>query len=108
MPMYDKKCDGCERVVIDVLEPVSAPRETCECGGTLWRAWVGKAPGAIPDDVPGGIWVRNTLCHEDGSPRRFDSKSEMHRFAKERGYHNHVEHKGSRGGDKSKHTSRWV
>ncbi len=34
-----------------------------------------RAAAVIGDDIPGGLVMRNGICHEDGSPRRFDSKS---------------------------------
>lgn len=64
--------------------------------------------GVIPDEIPGGIEIKHGLCNEDGSPRRYDSKSAMAAEAKRRGMTNYVTHIGERGSDKSKHTSRWV
>jgi putative FmdB family regulatory protein len=108
VPMYDRVCRACGEQ-FDRLEPITPPDVACpKCGSPTERAWCSKAPGAIPDNVPGGIHVSNALCHEDGSPRRFDSKSEMHRYAKEHGWTNYVQHQGGKGGDKSKHTSRWI
>jgi hypothetical protein len=104
--MYDLKCDGCERVDIDVLEPVSAPRRTCECGGTLWRTWATKPPAAIGDECD--VTIEHGLCHENGTPRRFTSKSEIARAAKAAGLMNYVRHVGERGSDKSPMTSRWI
>jgi hypothetical protein len=68
----------------------------------------GKAPGVIPDDIPGGILIRHGLCNPDGSPRRYDSRSAMKAEGERRGLQQHVEHMPERGSDKSKHTTRWV
>ena len=108
--MYDLRCDGCARVEIDVLQPVTAERVSCACGGTMWRTWIGKASNVIGDDIPGGIEIKHGICHEDGTPRRYYSKSEMAREAKRRGWVNAVEHIGSPGSDKHRkgYTSRWV
>src|ERR1043165_457482 len=38
---------------------------------------LGVAPGIAVDSIPGGLWVRHGLCNEDGSPRRYDSVSEI-------------------------------
>jgi hypothetical protein len=64
----------------------------------------------ITDDIPGGIEIRNGICHDDGTPRRFYSKSEMKRVARQKGLSNHVEHVPDprTGSDKSQHTQRWV
>ena len=62
----------------------------------------------IPDEIPGGMEIRHGICNEDGSPRRYYSKSEMAAEAKRRGLVNHVVHIGKRGTDKSPHTSRWI
>lgn len=64
--------------------------------------------GVITDDIPGGIEIKHGLCHEDGSPRRFYSKSEIAAAARAKGLHNHVEHVTMPGTDKSPHTTRWI
>jgi hypothetical protein len=63
---------------------------------------------AIGDDIPGGLLVHNGLCNEDGSPRRYDTKSAMAKEAQKRGLTNLVRHVGDKGSDKSKHTQRFI
>lgn len=64
----------------------------------------------ITDDIPGGVWIRNGLVNEDGSPRKFYSKSAIAKEAKAKGLINRVEHitDPQSGSDKNKHTTRWV
>lgn len=62
----------------------------------------------IGDDIPGGLEIRHGLCNEDGSPRRYYSKTEIAKEAKRRGLVNIVEHVPEPGSDKSKYTSKWV
>lgn len=38
----------------------------------------------IGDDIPGGIEIRHGLCNEDGTPRKYYSKSEIAREAAKR------------------------
>jgi hypothetical protein len=94
---------------------------TCErCGGELR---IGDYPfckgdptahapmrgAVIPDDIPGGVLIEHGICNEDGSPRRYYSKSEMAAEAKRRGLVNMVRHvPDSRDSDKSAQTTRWV
>lgn len=59
------------------------------------------------DSIPGGIWIKHGLCNEDGTPKRYDSKSEIRRAEKEKGWTNVVTHVGLPGSDKSPHTRRW-
>ena len=110
MPMYDRKCSTCGLEAIDCLEPVRLADVLCAaCGGTAPRVWLrGRTSAVIGDDIPGGVEIRHGLCNEDGSPRRYYSKSEMAREAKARGLENTVRHAPLRGTDKSPHTSRWV
>lgn len=61
----------------------------------------------IGDDIPGGVEIRHGICNEDGSPRRYYSKSEMVKEAKRRGLRNHVEHVTVPGTDKNPHTKKW-
>lgn len=37
------------------------------------------------DSIPGGYWIKHGLCNEDGSPKRYDSKSEIKAEAYRRG-----------------------
>ena len=80
----------------------------CDCGATVtaWR-WntdpnpvcvcakvmdeqgtvaLGQAPGVLGDTIPGGVWIRHGLCHADGTPKRYDSLTEIRREAARRGY----------------------
>jgi hypothetical protein len=41
--------------------------------------------GIICDDIPGGIDIRHGICHPDGTPKRYYSKTEMRRAANEKG-----------------------
>ena len=43
------------------------------------------APTVWPDDIPGGLLIEHGLCHEDGTPRRFDSRSAIRAAAAARG-----------------------
>jgi hypothetical protein len=47
---------------------------------------VNQAPGVIGDDIPGGYEVTNAICNADGTPRKFYSKSEIRRTARENGW----------------------
>ena len=70
------------------------------------RVWMGKASAVIGDACD--IWIKHGLCHADGSARHFRSKAEIAHAAAEKGLTNHVEHRGSQGGDRSKWTQRWI
>lgn len=106
--MYDRRCAKCEAVTLDCWEPIDTGSLPCSCGGETTRVWIGKGAAVIPDDIPGGLLVRHAICNEDGSPRRYYSKSEMKREAAARGWENNVVHKPDPGSDRSKHTSRWI
>lgn len=109
MPMFDYKCPSCGAERIDVLAPTSQRTIPCDslmCGDLMTRAWLTKAPSAIGDEID--VTIRHGMCNLDGTPRRFRSKQELARATKERGLINRVEHVGRGGGDRSKHTSRWI
>ncbi len=104
--MYDRTCTDCGSAHTDCLEPISTPDYACPCGGLMKRAWVGgKGPKAHGDEID--IYVTNAICHADGTPRRFRSKSELKRVEQQAKVSLRVEHKGEPGSDKSKHTQRW-
>ena len=110
--LIDTLCPGCGDVHPDVWVELGEARALgpCRrCGHERERLLRhAKAPGVVPDSIPGGYWVEHGLCNSDGTPRRYDSRSEMAREAKRRGLRLSVEHKGSEGSDKSVHTTRWT
>lgn len=90
----------------------TTPCDRCFKDSTTGEHGVGLCPyeprpanSVIGDECD--VWVRHGLCHSDGSPRRFRSKSEMARVAAAKGLLNVVEHVPMRGSDKSPHTSKW-
>ena len=105
MPMFDRRCESCGAVQIDCFESSATPDYPCACGGVMHRSWVSKPPAVIGDECD--VWIKHGICNEDGSPRHYRFKSEMRAEAKRRNVRPHVEHMGTSGGDKSKHTSRW-
>lgn len=64
--------------------------------------------GITTDDIPGGVLIRNGICEDDGSPKRYYTKSSIHAAAKAKGLINRVEHITSEGTDKNPHTTRWI
>lgn len=126
MPNYDRRCNDCGRILLDQLEKIDTPNFDCDdvseiwededifvgqvvCPGVMERVWLqGAANGVVDDSIPGGLEIKNALCHPDGTPRRFDSKTDIKRAAEAGGWTNAVEHIPSRGSDKSPHTVRWT
>jgi endogenous inhibitor of DNA gyrase (YacG/DUF329 family) len=114
MRMIDVQCTACGHTVVDYLERVDSPLRPFICEvchqRTVDRVWLGGAPAVHGDEIPGGVWIRHGICHEDGSPRKYYTKSEMARVAKARGLVNKVEHIPSPGSDKNHlhHTQRFV
>jgi hypothetical protein len=49
----------------------------------------GQSAAVIPDDIPGGIEIRHGICNEDGTPRKYYSKSEIKQAAFEQGWSIH-------------------
>lgn len=65
------------------------PNPICGCGKTMdeqGNVLLGQAPGVIGDSIPGGILIRHGICNDDGTPRRYDSMTEIRREAARRGY----------------------
>jgi|SRR5579859_5629080 len=104
MPLHDKRCVECGQEKVDVYETSERKVDRCECGGQLENLY---RPGhVIGDEID--VEIKHALCNADGTPRRFRSRQELNRVAKEKGYTNYVRHLGTKGGDKSKQTQRWV
>lgn len=106
MPIYDLVCSN-KHEQRDLYLKMGERPACPTCGEATELLWDSPA-AVIGDDIPGGIWIRNGICNEDGSPRKYYSKSEMAKEAERRGLTNAVRHVGEKGSDKSRHTSRWV
>lgn len=113
MPIYDFKCPSCGAVRLDIYLPrASEPNPVCACHAEMQRTHIAgqKAHAVVADSIPGGIYIKHGLCHDDGTPRRFDSHTDINKAAKEKGLTNVVRHIPikKRGTDKSVHTTRWT
>jgi hypothetical protein len=105
--MIDLKCATCDRIQPDHLErDEDKSRPDC-CGAPMERVFLPTARGNVIGDEC-DIWVKNGLCNSDNTPRHFTSKEALRKAADKAGMTNYVEHKGSKGGDRSKHTVRWT
>jgi hypothetical protein len=107
--LIDIICTACKQEFIDRWV-TDKEYPTCDsCGGPTERLWKSSTGGVLSDDIPGGVLIEHGLCAADGSPKRYYSKSEIARAARERGLIPFVRHQASeKGSDKSPNTSRWI
>lgn len=107
MAIYDRACGGCGKQYIDCWEPMTTPDPLCTvCLQPTARVWLSKAPLVVGDEID--VTIKHGLCAPDGTPVRYRSRQAMNREAAKRGLFNRVEHIGTKGGDKSKVTRRWI
>jgi hypothetical protein len=82
----DLKCSQCSREIIDAFCVIPDYPACPDCGGATERLFL---PGSVPaikgDDIPGGVYIKHGVCNEDGSPRKFYSKSEIAKAARAKG-----------------------
>ncbi|MEQ1574445.1 MAG: hypothetical protein ABL993_09390 [Vicinamibacterales bacterium] len=105
--MYDLACTQCAFQKCDQLQAIDETQRPCpKCGQPVIRAWLTKVPYVVGDEID--VVIENGLCWPDDTPRRFRSRQELARAAKEAGLTNRVEHIGRQGRDTSEHTTRWV
>jgi hypothetical protein len=79
------KCEWAGKLLVWLHEP---PPLCPACGAATQDdtpARFGLAPAVAPDNLPGGYLVKHGLCNADGSPRRYDSKTEIRAEAARRG-----------------------
>lgn len=75
MPIYDLVCPaGHEQLDAYLKLGERPPCPVCgKATATLWRA----SANVIPDDIPGGILINHGICNDDGTPKRYYTKSSM-------------------------------
>jgi DNA-directed RNA polymerase subunit RPC12/RpoP len=80
-------CSSCGKEFLNIDVEVYP---TCSCGSqTVWLPKPGA--GAVDQDtIEGGVMIAHGICNPDGSPKRYDSKSEIQKALKAAGMENHV------------------
>lgn len=76
-------CENCKQPALNVV--IHGTQLWCWPCHNATKGEVGEAPGVIPDQIPGGVEIKHGICNEDGTPRKFYSKSEMRRAAFQKG-----------------------
>lgn len=114
MKMIDARCQACGWERNDFLLRLDGVIKACdECYGPMERILreTGHRTAHIHgDDIPGGMLIKNGICNEDGTAKRYYTFSAMREAAKAKGLINRVEHEPDpqSGSDKSKHTQRFI
>lgn len=105
--MIDLKCPICERIQLDHLErDEDKIRPEC-CGSPMDRVFLPTERGnVIGDEID--VTIKNGLCGPDGEPTRFRSREALRKATEKAGLTNYVRHLGTKGGDRSKATTRWT
>lgn len=85
MPIYDLTCqNGHEQLNLWLKIGERPPCPTCgSATETLWLPT--SVPNIVGDEIPGGIEIRHGICNDDGTPRRFYSRSDIAKAAKAKG-----------------------
>jgi hypothetical protein len=106
--LIDTQCPACAAVAIDVWVTDHDYPPCDACGTPVERLFQGTGTGhVIQDSIEGGVIIEHGLCHPDGSPQKFYSKSGLAAEAKRRGLVNRVSHKTGNDSDQAPHTTRW-
>jgi len=84
----DAVCPTCGTEALNIMV---AEYPTCVCGTQM--EWLPKRGQGvhIQDSIEGGVLIHHGLCNDDGSPKRYYSRSEIRKAAEARGLVNHVE-----------------
>ena len=104
MPIFDRACESCHWKKDDCYEPQHLVLPCPECGSPTVRVWTTRVAVHGDDKFIGGRTYEN-LGHE---PVTVHSRAELKREMAARGLKEFVRHVGEQGGDRSRHTTRWI
>lgn len=87
---YDLYCPACLKEFTDLFWDYEVPhcpdcKEEACLSNRRKPNHFGTAPGVVGDDIPGGMEIKHGLVNDDGSPKRFYSKTDIKREANRKG-----------------------
>ena len=84
-PIWCPICDeGFKKLGWDYELPLGCPK--CNAPTYLnYPQQFDRAPGLVTDDIPGGVEIRHGIMNDDGTPKRYYSKTDIKRAANEKG-----------------------
>ena len=87
-PIY---CPTCEYHEVKLAWNYDFPLACSNCGEETvldYPIKFGDAPGITTDDIPGGIEIKHGkgLINDDGTPKRYYSKTDLYRACNEHGW----------------------
>lgn len=77
MRRTDAECPSCGLRKDDFYLQAGESYPACACGTQM--EWLPRSghQSIVPDDIPGGVLIEHGLCNEDGTPKRYYSRSEI-------------------------------
>lgn len=110
--LIDVICSGCGHIERDrYIDLKNVNRHSCGQQFIRLRDHTTLPHAVVGDDIPGGVLIRHGICHANGRPKRYDSKTDIRKAAKAKGLsagYDENKHLPPKDSDKSKITRRWT
>jgi hypothetical protein len=109
MRMIDARCETCGRTCEFLLREGTVYPECC--GAPMVRVYLLRAAKVQGDDIPGGIEILHGICNEDGTPKRYYSKSAIKQACAVKGvmpYHDVYAEGGNQTLADARHRDDWL
>ena len=68
------------------MHQLPLPCPSCKADTTLIDNRTERSAGVVADGIPGGVLIPHAICNPDGSPKRYDSHTEIKRALNKAGY----------------------
>ncbi len=81
-------CESCggDTLSLTIFKVEGTPKLICKPCLAQEKGATVQAHFVIGDDIPGGVDIKHGVCHEDGTPRKYYSKSSIREAAYNAGY----------------------
>jgi hypothetical protein len=84
--LIDIHCTNCDYRADDVWANAGEYPACPICHQPTERLWTSTG-SVVGDDIPGGLAIEHGICHSDGSPKTYYTKSSIYKAAKAKGLH---------------------